>query len=115
MYVLHENKSEFDLFLDYIVDNIIEKRKSLNIKQYELGYMIGKPQSTIARFESRKNGDFQMSLLFDICIGLSINPGDVIGDAFLKSSHIKRRPKKQSKYTIDDICDALENFKKMST
>ena len=44
----------YDHFLEKFIDELVDTRKSLGTTQKKMGESLGKPQSSIARFENKK-------------------------------------------------------------
>ena len=75
-----------DVNTDKIVEKLAllakQKRKELKLTQGVIGERMGKPQSTVARFESGNVKDPHISLILQIADALGINPGDFINEAY---------------------------------
>lgn len=82
----------YDHFLEKFIDELVDTRKSLGITQKKMGESLGKPQSSIARFENKKIREPGLKFLFDYCsviqkvIGISSGSGS---DAINAETKIK--------------------------
>ena len=71
----------YDHFLEKFIDELVDTRKSLGTTQKKMGESLGKPQSSIARFENKKIREPWLKFLFEYCsviekvIGISSGNG----------------------------------------
>ena len=73
---------DFETFFETVLEKIKEKRKEKGLTQGQLGELIEKPQSAVARFESGGVKDPGISMIFIICRALGISPGEVLDPVF---------------------------------
>ena len=102
-----------DIDTDKIVEKLAllakQKRKELKLTQGVIGDRIGKPQSTVARFESGNVKDPHISLILQIADALGINPGDFINEAFEQAGSGLSSKEKVDKQ-LDDLTAWLEGL-----
>ena len=102
----------FEQFVDSVIESIKEKRRAQGLTQGELGEILGKPQSAIARFEAGKVRDPRISMFYQICSGLKINPADVMRNAFLEQSGVKEMSREKRMKDIKKRLDDLDSSEK---
>ena len=68
----------YDQFVDLLIEQLRRQRLELGLTQTQLGERIGKQQTVIARFESGTVRDPRLSMFFDICQGLEIDPAQLL-------------------------------------
>ena len=73
---------DFETFFETVLEKIKEKRKEKGLTQGQLGELIEKPQSAVARFESGGVKDPGISMIFIVCRALGISPGEVLDPVF---------------------------------
>ena len=75
------DKISFEEFIVNVAKVIRDIRKEKGITQSTVAKAIGKPQSTVARFESSGVNDSHISLVFHLCDAIDENIADVLGRA----------------------------------
>lgn len=115
---------KYEHFLATAIEELKTHRLRLGLTQEQLAERIGKQQSVIARFESGGVKDPRLSMFFDVCKGLDINPGDVfeksVGDSGSKDLSgaaekirvIRSKMKQLNKSAKDDL-DVIDEVLKL--
>lgn len=105
--------SDFDKFFDAVLENLKEIRKQKGLTQEDLGERMGKPQSAVARLESGGVRDPRISMIFQICQALEINPADALGTAFEKFSTAPKKAHSASETeSLESVTKAYSKLNK---
>ena len=104
----------FDRFIDTAIEAIKERRIELGINQKELGEMIGKAQSHVARFENGAVRDPRISMFFQICEALKVNPAEFFGPAFGDVKVDSQRELKDKKLRKAKVNEKIEMIEKLA-
>ncbi|MFW7381790.1 MAG: helix-turn-helix domain-containing protein [Oligoflexus sp.] len=99
----------FDKFMEQLSLLIKQRRKELGLTQGDVGDRLGKPQSTIARFESGSVKDPHISLVFEVCEALGIRPGDLFNEVFEKAGQGKVS-KKEIERKLKALSDKMDQL-----
>jgi transcriptional regulator with XRE-family HTH domain len=101
--------SNFEKVIESLSSLVKQRRKELGLTQGDVGEKIGRPQSTVARFESGIVKDPHISLIFHICDVLGERPGDLMNEAFDKAGGGKLS-KKQIDKKLKDLREKLDGL-----
>ena len=71
-------KMTYDNFFDRLLELIRDRRKELGLTQADLAAKMKKPQSVIGRLESGGVRDPRVSMLFQVCQAMDLDPSEVL-------------------------------------
>ncbi len=96
-------EQDYEIFFSSVLEKLKEKRKEKGLTQGDLGKLIGKPQSAVARFESGAIKDPGFSMIYNVCKALEIRPGELLDSYFTDLSDSKKLALKKIIQAISEM------------
>lgn len=96
-------ENSYEKYLEELIEELSSLRKSSGVTQKELGVLMGKPQSSIARFENGKIKDPGLSFLYLYTNKLGVSFG-------LKEDIDSDFTKDRKRQLIEKFKNLIDNF-----